>query len=107
MDRERLKSNFRRRGSLKRPRRPIKRRNWILLRPFWSVSLDARVVTAPPVAATAVERLAPQPIAIIGVSIVVVSDDDNALVMPGVFVSEEMGQRNKRRNVDSFSCAEE
>src|SRR5262245_47530760 len=56
-----------------------------------SVSLHARVIAAPPVATTAVKRSALQPIAVIGVPIVIVSDDDDApVVSEGVFVLEGM-----------------
>src|SRR5262249_2149425 len=64
---------------------------------FWvSIFLHACIVTAPPITASGVERLALQPIAITGIPIVVVPYDNAALVMAeNVFVLEDMGVLHK------------
>ena len=64
-----------------------------------SVCTHTRIVAAPPIAATGVERLALQPIAITAIPIVVVSNDNDAPVMvpDHVSVPENVGGLSVRR----------
>src|SRR5215475_62495 len=64
-----------------------------------SVGTHTRIVAAPPIAATGVERLALQPIAITAIPIVVVSNDNDAPVMvpDHVSVPENVGGLSVRR----------
>src|SRR5262244_1263510 len=64
-----------------------------------SVCTHTRIVAAPPIAATGVERLTLQPIAITAVPIVVVSNDNDAPVMvpDHVRLPENVGRLSVRR----------